>query len=425
MILNMADVQAVNSDVRPLKPDSASRAEDCKPLIDSFASENDPRLPAHRPFKELEPFDRALTWFICTLQGTWQCIEWSDLSHVQETALNRLIEAGLVEARTEATSRMDGFPERVRLTCRVTGDYQQLLYHKTISQVPRWLTPEGKMKGFTTFQYDIMAVRLADEGELARHDWRSRAETTVLAIVRGVHPNDRGIRPEGRVGIEERHIAKESPVVASTTEGAPYEVRAPVATCKVVFCVANPPDSARLAVDEEIRAIRAMIRATDYRDSIVLIEAWAARPDDLLQSLNEHRPRVVHFSGHGGGSRGLVFAAEDGSNRWVTGDALEQLLRAFRGSVQLVVLNACRSDEQAKALIGSVDCVIAMRTDIDDTAARIFATSLYRAIGFGESVAKAFEQGKAALALHETSQEDRPVLFTKIGVDARRVMLVR
>jgi hypothetical protein len=54
-----------------------------------------------------------------------------------------------------------------------------------------------------------------------------------------------------------------------------------------------------LALDEECREITAKIRSTDHRDAIELIAAWAVRPSDLQQLLLQHRPQVVHFSGHG------------------------------------------------------------------------------------------------------------------------------
>ena len=68
---------------------------------------------------------------------------------------------------------------------------------------------------------------------------------------------------------------------------------------KVLFLVSNPPTQDRLALDEECREITAKIRATDLRDAIELIAAWAVRPPDLQELLLQHRPHIVHFSGHG------------------------------------------------------------------------------------------------------------------------------
>src|SRR5271154_5220567 len=76
---------------------------------------------------------------------------------------------------------------------------------------------------------------------------------------------------------------------------------------KVLFLVSNPRTQDRLALDEECREITAKIRSADHRDAIELIAAWAVRPRDLQELLLQHRPHVVHFSGHGAqcGSAGV------------------------------------------------------------------------------------------------------------------------
>ena len=68
---------------------------------------------------------------------------------------------------------------------------------------------------------------------------------------------------------------------------------------KILFLVSNPLTQDRLALDEECREITAKIRSAEHRDAIELIAAWAVRPPDLQELLLQHRPHVVHFSGHG------------------------------------------------------------------------------------------------------------------------------
>jgi hypothetical protein len=64
---------------------------------------------------------------------------------------------------------------------------------------------------------------------------------------------------------------------------------------KVVFLAASPVDQDRLRLDEEVRSITQMIRASEHRDSVELVSRWAVRPLDLLQILNEDKPHVLHF----------------------------------------------------------------------------------------------------------------------------------
>ena len=87
---------------------------------------------------------------------------------------------------------------------------------------------------------------------------------------------------------------------------------------KILFLAANPASTSQLRLDEEIRAITEKIRASEHRDSLELISAWAVRPDDLLQLLNMHKPHIVHFSGHGSQAGELLLADSGGEARPVS-----------------------------------------------------------------------------------------------------------
>ena len=172
-----------------------------------------------------------------------------------------------------------------------------------------------------------------------------------------------------------------------------------MAKVKVLFLAANPSDTAPLKLDEEIREITAKIRASEHRDLLDLVSIWAVRPDDLLQSLNEHAPHIVHFSSHGSRTGEIILVDKQGVPKAVSPTALKALFGALKDNVRIVVLNACYSRVQAEAITEIVDCAVGMNTAIGDKAAIIFAASFYRAIGFGRSVEQAFEQGKVALLL--------------------------
>jgi hypothetical protein len=194
---------------------------------------------------------------------------------------------------------------------------------------------------------------------------------------------------------------------------------------KVLFLASNPIDSTRLSLDEEARGIQRRLRASKYRDSIVLKTWWAIQPDDLLQALNEELPQIVHFSGHGHGQRGLLFHNELGNTQLVSGAALKRLFSAMKGNIRVVILNACYSHEQAKAIVDCIDCVIGMNNSIGDLAARKFAASFYRAIAFGQSIQNAFEQGLASIALEAIGQENFPSLLVRRGVNPKRLFLIQ
>ena len=192
----------------------------------------------------------------------------------------------------------------------------------------------------------------------------------------------------------------------------------------VLFFAANPSSTTRLALDEEARAIEQKITASRYRDALDLRTRWAVQPDDLLQALNQDRPTIVHFSGHGTGATGIVLGGPDGKPALIDTVALRLLFRALRDRVRVVVLNACWTEPQARALAEDIDCVIGMTREMGDDAARVFAASLYRAIGFGRSVQNAFDQGVAAIALAGSAEETTPQLFVRTGIRADDVVIV-
>jgi hypothetical protein len=196
-------------------------------------------------------------------------------------------------------------------------------------------------------------------------------------------------------------------------------------TIKVLFVASNPLDQSQLRLDEEIRAITEKIRASEYRDSVQLVSRWAARPSDLLQALNELKPHIVHFSGHGSSSNDLVFQADDGSTKLVSQKAIVTTMSTVTDNIRLVVFNACFSCDQAEAVTQHVEAAIGMNDAIGDDAARVFAAQLYSAIGFGRSIKQAFDQGISALLLEGIPEEETPALFTQDGRDSENIVLVR
>jgi hypothetical protein len=194
---------------------------------------------------------------------------------------------------------------------------------------------------------------------------------------------------------------------------------------RVLFVAANPRDESPLLLDEEIRDITTKIRASEYRDSVELISAWAARPADLLQALNQYRPHVVHFSGHGSPEGEIIFLDINGEAKPVSQAAIVEVMKATGDELRLVVFNSCFSSSQAEAVTRHIDVAIGMNAPIGDEAARVFAAQFYSAIGFGRSIGQAFAQARVALMLEGISDENVPTLFTREEINANQVILVR
>lgn len=194
-------------------------------------------------------------------------------------------------------------------------------------------------------------------------------------------------------------------------------------TTRVLFVAANPSSTSRLGLDEEIRRIQEKLRGSEYQRSIDLRAAWAARPDDLLQALNELRPDALHFSGHGDPGGAITFVDSTGNPKPVSPRALTAAIRSAGESVRLVVINACYSVQQASAVIEVAPCAIGMNSAIGDEAAIIFSAALYRALAFGHSVRRAFDQAIAALLLEGIPEENTPELLYRAGHDPKNTYL--
>jgi hypothetical protein len=135
---------------------------------------------------------------------------------------------------------------------------------------------------------------------------------------------------------------------------------------------------------------------------------------------------VVHVCGGRvigrGAAAGVYFQATDGHAQRVP---VKALARAFdaAGSVKLVVLDTCYSEEPAAAVAAHIDCVVGMAGETVDGAATSFAVGLYGGLGEGESVASAFKHGCAAIGVAGAGDPDQPQLRVRPGVDANGLVL--
>ena len=170
---------------------------------------------------------------------------------------------------------------------------------------------------------------------------------------------------------------------------------------KILFLAADPLDLVHLQLDEEIRAIDAELQSSSLRNSFTLHSHWAVRADDLQKLLLRYRPHIVHFSGHGSAASELVVQDESGHAVPIPSAALSDLFRLLKDNVRCVVLNACYSEPQARAIAEHIDVVIGMADAIGDENSVQFAAAFYRGLAEDKDVQTAFELGRNAIQLHE------------------------
>ncbi|MDQ4039133.1 MAG: CHAT domain-containing protein [Actinomycetota bacterium] len=99
---------------------------------------------------------------------------------------------------------------------------------------------------------------------------------------------------------------------------------------RVLYLTSNPDSNAYLRVDVEVREVRQAIQKATHRELVEVDHRPAATPEDLLDGMNEQRPHVIHFAGHGGGYSLLFDDAkvEDPSGRTVSFDLLARAFAA-------------------------------------------------------------------------------------------------
>jgi hypothetical protein len=211
--------------------------------------------------------------------------------------------------------------------------------------------------------------------------------------------------------------------------GRPLKIEQPqvstTAPATILFLGANPSDTARIALDQEMREIDQRLRLAELRDAFRLEQAWAVRSRDLQACLLRYRPTIVHYRGHGGAAGGLVMEDEGGCAMTVGTAALADLFRILGRDIRCVVLSACFSEPQARAIAENVECVVGMTDALHDSSAIAFAGAFYQGLGYGESVGVAFELGKNQIDMAGLSQADVPRLVCRTGVDADSVFLHR
>jgi CHAT domain len=192
----------------------------------------------------------------------------------------------------------------------------------------------------------------------------------------------------------------------------------------VLFIAASPEDQQPLRLDKEVREIQQRVRMSDYREAVEFHWKPATQVADLLQALNEVRPHIVHFSGHG--SQGaLIFEDSDGQAKPLSNSDLAQLLHISSDRIRLAVFNSCESVEQAALACDHIDAAIGMQEPVDDEAAKVFAGQFYNALGFGKSLQEAFDQAGLQVKLTLGGSSGEPQLHTASGIEASLVYLVK
>jgi len=182
---------------------------------------------------------------------------------------------------------------------------------------------------------------------------------------------------------------------------------------KILILSANPKGTNPLRLGEELREIKDGLRKGTARDQFLIESAEAVRYRDIHRSILYVKPQIIHFSGHGAKEEGLVFEDETGQAKLVHAEALAKLFELFADHIKCVVLNACYSEIQARAISQHIDYVIGMSQAIGDRAAIEFAVGFYDALAAGKSVEFAYKLGCTVICMAGIPEHLTPKLLKK------------
>lgn len=192
---------------------------------------------------------------------------------------------------------------------------------------------------------------------------------------------------------------------------------------KILFLSSNPKNISRIRLDQEIREVDERIQLGKCRDQFELISHFAVRPRDIARALLRHQPHVLHFSGHGSPTEGIVLEDSNGQTKLVSAEALAKLLAVIKDNLRVVLLNACFSGLQAGGITKVTDCAIGMQKKIGDQSAIVFSASFYEGLAHGRSVQEAFDLGVVGLMMEGIPEETTPALLVKKGIKAAEIYL--
>lgn len=194
---------------------------------------------------------------------------------------------------------------------------------------------------------------------------------------------------------------------------------------KILMLAANPTDTTRLRLDAEVREIDNALRQTDFRDDFILEKHFAVRVMDLQGLLLRHKPNIVHFSGHGNANSEILVEDAYGASQPISINAVGQLFEILGSNIDCVVLNACYSENQARAIVQHVNCVVGMSSSIGDVSAIKFSSAFYQALGYGKDIKTAFELGCLQINLDGLGEEKTPKLLTRDTINPSDIILLR
>lgn len=173
----------------------------------------------------------------------------------------------------------------------------------------------------------------------------------------------------------------------------------------ILFLAANPT-AKQLSFGNEHSDISIALSEKNIKSKFTIEAKRGTTVKNMLEAIKEFSPTIIHFVGHGTGieiknnkdiERGLIFHNSDyDGEKTLDAETLNAMFRRIKKKqpqLKIVVLNACYSEPQAKAISHHGIYAIGSNDQIGSFAARAFAAGFYRQYALKNDVVDAAEEG--------------------------------
>jgi hypothetical protein len=186
----------------------------------------------------------------------------------------------------------------------------------------------------------------------------------------------------------------------------------------ILFLSADPKNAERLRNGQELRDIMQCLKMSENLENFSIEPRLSIRSGDVMREMLNVKPQIVHFSGHCTDAGELLFEDESGGCNPILPEALASLFKMLADNVKCVVLNACFSERQARAIAQHIPFVVGMQQSIGDRSAIDFAVGFYTALSASQSIENAYEYGciQMRMCQRTTQQYLTPILIKREDV---------
>ncbi len=176
---------------------------------------------------------------------------------------------------------------------------------------------------------------------------------------------------------------------------------------KVLFLSALPIDTVNLRIGDEYRNIKTRLKNSSTFE--LLNPELSLSAENLTLAMHQ-KPDILHFSGHGK-LDGLLVQDRYEETIKIPPSALKRLFKRYKDTLDMIILNACYSADQAKALSELDIYCIGMSNAIEGDAAISFSAGLYSNMAGGAGFEDSFFNALFILETEHPGQAELPQLW--------------